>query len=500
MIKRSTILIGIISAAYIALRLWRLTDSCLWFDEIFSVHAAEHPWNSLFWFVAQDLIHPPFFYATLKLWIGIGGESVLWLRLLPVLFSVVALILFLYLCRELKLKTPTTLLALLFFTVNGSLIKYAQEVRMYSFLLCLSLFSIWLFARFFYRGKNIWLLTLINIFLVYTHYFGWLVIVSEVAVILILQRVKIRHVLIMLGIALVSFAPWIFVIIKAANVGADLQQNIGWIARPGFRSVFDLVFDLIEPFYFQQSSIDDSTKWFITLPILAIIGAAKLIYLVNWKRQVEWDRFWILALITAIPISFTLALSWILPVSVWGSRHLVILYVPVVIVAAIYITEIAIKPLKYILVSGILLLTTAAFVLQVVTEQPKFIWCAWEELARDIPADQPQPVYVFEDLVAYHLWFATRKAVNINIIKVESVPEMIEDKAYFLPRGFDGVKRTNAEGMNGEHFWIAFRDMKWNEKHPPLNILAEKGYSLSEPTSLTAGGVNAYFVKVVKKR
>ncbi|MGH9949385.1 MAG: hypothetical protein ACRD6X_19605, partial [Pyrinomonadaceae bacterium] len=81
------------------MRVWRLTDACLWFDEIFSVHAAEHDWNSITWFVAQDLIHPPLFYYILKIWIALGGEGLLWLRLFPVFIATAALIPFLYLCR-----------------------------------------------------------------------------------------------------------------------------------------------------------------------------------------------------------------------------------------------------------------------------------------------------------------------------------------------------------------------------------------------------------------
>ena len=77
---------------YLAARLWRLTDSCLWFDEIFSVHAAEHIWASLFWFVLQDLIHPPLFYILLKLWLAVGGDGLLWLRLFAVLFSVLTFV------------------------------------------------------------------------------------------------------------------------------------------------------------------------------------------------------------------------------------------------------------------------------------------------------------------------------------------------------------------------------------------------------------------------
>ena len=62
---------------YVAARLWRLTASCLWFDEIFSVHAARHTWGALWRFAAADLIHPPLFYALLKLWTAAGGESLL---------------------------------------------------------------------------------------------------------------------------------------------------------------------------------------------------------------------------------------------------------------------------------------------------------------------------------------------------------------------------------------------------------------------------------------
>src|SRR5687768_18280736 len=107
-----TLLILALCLIYVAARLWRLTDSCLWFDEIFSIHAAEHDWNSLFWFVAQDLIHPPLFYSFLKIWIAIGGESLLWLRMLPVLFACLSLIPFFLLCRELKQEFRAIALAL----------------------------------------------------------------------------------------------------------------------------------------------------------------------------------------------------------------------------------------------------------------------------------------------------------------------------------------------------------------------------------------------------
>ncbi|MEO7659376.1 MAG: hypothetical protein ABIV48_07155, partial [Pyrinomonadaceae bacterium] len=200
---------GLIIGLFVAIRLWDLRASCLWFDEIFSVHAATHSWDSILSFIALDLIHPPLFYLLLKLWIGVGGEGLLWLRLFPVVFAVASIFPFIALCRELKLKFWTQILALFLFASNGSLIRYAQEVRMYSLLLCISLFSIFLFARYFSRGIGFIPLILVNFALVYTHYFGWFVVLSEVAAILIFQRLKIRRILSLLAIIVLAFIPWI---------------------------------------------------------------------------------------------------------------------------------------------------------------------------------------------------------------------------------------------------------------------------------------------------
>ena len=52
-------------------------------------------------------------------------------------------------------RLPRVNLALLLLAVNGYLIKYAQEVRMYSLLFFLSLCSLWLFFRFFNRGDAV---------------------------------------------------------------------------------------------------------------------------------------------------------------------------------------------------------------------------------------------------------------------------------------------------------------------------------------------------------
>ena len=131
---RFNLLLSLAILLFILSRFWRLTSSCLWFDEIFSVHAAAHSWSGLVRFVAADIVHPPLFYLLLKIWIAVGGESLLWLRLFPAVVSIAAIIPCVLLAREVKLNTGETALAVLFLAVNGYLIKHAQEVRMYSLL------------------------------------------------------------------------------------------------------------------------------------------------------------------------------------------------------------------------------------------------------------------------------------------------------------------------------------------------------------------------------
>src|SRR5687768_5274136 len=224
--KKQTILIGVLIIAYLAVRFWRFTDSCLWFDEIFSLHAAGLAWSEMVPFIAKDLIHPPLFYFLLKVWIGLFGDGLFWVRFLPVFLSILALYPFWMLCRELKLNQSTVFVAFGLFAANGALIKYAQEVRMYSLLLFLAITSTWLFSRYFFRGKSFWMLVIVNVLLVNTHYFGWFVVLSEVATIIILQRIKILQPLLILGLTSPGCFPRTTAFFRHPKPGPPFPQTV----------------------------------------------------------------------------------------------------------------------------------------------------------------------------------------------------------------------------------------------------------------------------------
>ncbi len=504
--KKWTVIIGLICAAFIALRFWHLTDSCLWFDEIFSVHAAEHSFAELFWFVAQDLIHPPFFYVLLKLWISIGGENIQWLRTFPVLFSIATIVPFIFLCRQLKLNSPSIALALTFFSVSGSLVKYSQEVRMYSLLLCLTLFSLWIFARFLNIGKGIRILTLINILLVHTHYFGWFVVFSQVCLILYLQRIKIIQILIMFGITLISFAPWSIAVWRAAQINSNFGQNLGWAEKPGLIVLTQFLLNLIEPFYLQSSSIDAGSIYIVTVPLFFIFLTAVILYFLKRKTLDEKERNATVFLtgIVLIPVILSFVFSWILPFSIWGTRHLVIVFPAVSIILAKVLLQLNDQRLKYGLLAAIFLLMGIAFSVQSNRETQSFIWCGWEKLSAELPPNKeqkPVKIFVFEDLVAYHLWISVHETgKNYQIVKVNGIENLIEDKAYFLPRGFDEVQVTEGLRINEDDFFIAFRDKELDRIKPPLKNLIDEGFLIDEPKKFTAQGIKAFVIEVRRQK
>lgn len=375
---------------------------------------------------------------------------------------------------------------------------------MYSLLLCLSLFSLWLFLRFFNLGKSFWILTVINILLVYTQYFGWTIVAAEVLAIAIFQRIKIGKILLMFGLTMLSFAPWVFTVWKNADLSnSTASQNLGWMNKPNLRTLIQFKFDLFEPFYYRQSNTDAASIYFITIPLLLIVTTAFVFYFINWKNEDETQKqnFVLLLIFIIVPFFFAFTASWILPFSIWGTRHLTIIFAPVMILSAIALNKITTAPLKFILLYSMLLLFGISFFLQTQRETPQYIWCAWEKLASELPRNEPSKIYVFEDLVAYHFWFALRDSERpIQIIKVNGIPELTEDKAYFLPRGFDEVQTTGENGITGEKFWIAFRDTSFDSTKPPLKNLIEKGYKIGQPKVFEAQGQKAFLVSVEKAK
>ena len=454
-------------------------------------------------FVAQDLIHPPLFYALLKMWIGIGGEGLFWLRLFPVLFAALGLVPFIHLCRELKLSQWTIVLAVTLFAANGALIKYSQTLRMYSLLMFFSLMSIWLFARYFNRGKSWMWLVVVNVLLVYTHYFGWLVVGGEFLTILLFQRIKVGRAAVMVGSTVIAFLPWLVTILNRDQLGSDLDQNISWQPRPGIREVGNFLLTLVEPFYTPASSLDPASVRFIAMPLLLLCLIAVGMFLASQKSDDEktFARFAIV--FTLFPLVTAFIFSWILPNSLWGTRHLIVATPIFLILAAAAITSLEDRRLRIGALAVIAVLTLAAFFLEVRRTATEQVWCAWEGVANDIRAaesanTQPPVIYAFENLAAYHLWFSGRKTGRERVAIVKGVPVRTNDQSYFLPRGFSDVGTANIDEIQDPQLWAAFRVFRLGEEFPMIEAFTSRGYRVCYSYQKAYGTNRVFWIKFAK--
>ena len=515
--SRSSLLLLVIAAGlFIAARLWQLTTSCLWFDEIFGIHATRYDWKQMFQFVAADLIHPPLFYALLKIWIGVGGESLLWLRMLSVLLSVAALVPIVLLCRSLKLNNWQTNLTLALLAVNGYLIKYAQEVRMYSLLFLLTCTSLWLFVRFTDSASRVSRLLpslmLVNVLLVYSHYYGWVVVIVELLFLLLWRRDRVLKFLLTILIAIVSYLPWLYLITISREPGRGLAQNIGWVPRPGLGEVAQFFSMLNTPFFFRQSSAGSVFDiWGISLSLIVFgVPLAILIRRTIQEPRTGGRKIWTLLGFVVLPIALVIVMSWLLPHSVWGTRHLIVTAAPYAILAVMALTELRLTWLKTTCLALLGCWVMLNGVVTLVKRPLNLTWCSWEPLAQELvkaetSSSQPIDVYAFEDLVAYHLWFgfanAKRKGYSqpFRVHVVKGVPGLREDPAYFLPRRFYEIETHDGPTLRGDSVWLAFRDSQWNTARPPLSMIAAQGFETGRVFELHAQGQQSFLVELRRK-
>jgi hypothetical protein len=553
-------------AVLVVVRVWRLDASCLWFDEVFSVHAARHGWGALVEFVALDLIHPPLFYLLLKGWIAlVGSEAVWWVRLFGVLTATAACVPVVLLCRELGLRARVGQVAVGLMAVSGFLVQHAREVRMYGLLLLLAACSLWLFARYVgaasggkREGRLAASLFVVNLLLVYTHYYGWLLVGHELIFVAVWRRRRVKEFALMVTALVVCYSPWLWMVWRAAGAGEGLvAQNIGWAVAPRVWDIVQTFLILHEPFRFRQNTHERAVLrvnvWLavaLFVPAFVALGwrvlgrrrraaAGTLETETGHVREAgdgagdgagEQFAFVFLIFFSTAPVVVAFLLSRVLPHSVWGVRHLIII-APAYLLLAAYALY-ALRPLwlattiRLLLACWLALAAVLWFARQMSDAPP--VWCAWETLAqrvvereasavagaREVGVGSEVKVYATEDLVAYHLWYALSSAGSVGerkfrVATVANLPGLVEDRAFFLPRGFDEVSRTDAgatgggavgsEGLREEHFWAAFRDTNWNAGHPLLRLLAERGYEIEERFEVTASGQKAFIVSARRR-
>ena len=149
--RRRIWLLVLILLAGFGLRLYRLADKEMWYDEAFAVLYAEKELGSIVHGTVTPVegaaadIHPLMYYFFLHGWMRIGQDPLV-VRFPSVVFGLLAICLVFAIGHEL-FGSRVGLLAATLAASNPFHIWYSQEARMYSLLCLASLLVIYYFVR-----------------------------------------------------------------------------------------------------------------------------------------------------------------------------------------------------------------------------------------------------------------------------------------------------------------------------------------------------------------
>jgi mannosyltransferase len=219
------------------LRIVNLGSDSIWLDEAYSIQFAHLAPVQLLAETAASDVHPPLYYLLLHYWINLFGDSEASVRLLSVLFGLLA-ILMIYLVAARLFDRATALLSALLLSLSLFHIEFAQEARMYALLALLSLCSLHFFLKLFAderRGVALAGYIVSTSLLMHTHVYGFFTIFAENLFFFSLyfsrrdtfRRLFARWLSAQAALVLL-FVPWLSIMLQQFK---RVQQGF-WIPRP----------------------------------------------------------------------------------------------------------------------------------------------------------------------------------------------------------------------------------------------------------------------------
>lgn len=446
----SLLLTILLVIGFVIMRLWRLTAASLDGDEICSLVLINGSWYDLLTHAIKEATHPPLFYVLLKLWVAIVGESLLWLRLLPAIISILCLIPFFALCRILEIRPVARNLALGIAAVHPYAIFYSQHLRMYCLFMLAGLVSAWCFERYLQTPSSgrLLVLSLANFAVICTHYYGWMIIGFEFLFLLWQRR---RWIPMAVGVLLTAilFSPWAWMVGRVLYAGG-MEEKLGWISKPG---LMDLAW-----FFMDLTGCVNSFNAAVAISAATLAVVAILLFAYRGSCQAGMRRLAVLAL--APVILLFVASEWL---SLWGHRHLIFTFWPFILVLADCLSRL---PRRAIFAVIMLVVFWAYVALEF--HRNDDLKLPWDTLTVSL-LDQEHStsghvsLYSIDRDLHFPLWFYTEclRTGNLGPFGPHLGPRADISELAAKAARFEIEKVRSLDPLPGQYFWIAYSDSNW---------------------------------------
>lgn len=315
---------GAILIVAFVLRIIPVFNESLAADEPFHLKAISQSWGQVLHIVKNDMVTPPLSYLVLKAWSLAFGQGLVVLRLFSLVCSMAVVFLTLLFGRVIFQDERVALLAGSLVAVNDLQVlasHYLRHYAMYTLLVLMLLFALWR-ALQEKRSKKAWIaFTVISIFLVYTHYIGWLFILGTLIIAFLNNRARdfwpwLKSV----AVTFLCFLPWIIIEIPIYRV-KGLSANLGWLKTPNLTSFLEF-FSRLSGYLFWKIGVLFSAAVAFILVFVSSIGLFRMTSASLTEQHKK------AALLLIGPVLFTPFLLFLISIQpldlpFWGYRHLI---------------------------------------------------------------------------------------------------------------------------------------------------------------------------------
>ncbi|MEK7659186.1 MAG: glycosyltransferase family 39 protein [Patescibacteria group bacterium] len=316
------ILAGLIGLG-IFLRLWEIGTESLRLDEAQSIWQASHTTEFIRFYTLKN-VHLPLHNTFLHFWIALFGGKAIAGRISSAIFGILSLPALYLLSREF-LKRKWALTATGIGAISPFWIWYSREIRMYTLLTLITVFSYYFFVRIIRTNqlKNYIFYTITNIIGIYTHYFFFLVLLVQAVFFLSTWKVKWNNKLTIpkkrvlynftavVIVLIIAFSPWFYAFINSHGSGTLAPELI----KPSSFNIFLSFFEFT--FGYQPENI--TTAMIALWPLVTLMGFVFL-----EKRRPIKPSIFLMVTGILLPVIFTFSVS-ILYKPIYLTRYLIII-------------------------------------------------------------------------------------------------------------------------------------------------------------------------------
>ena len=240
-LRERAILFGLV-ALNLLLKLCWLGVNDVSHDEPFTLYWSQQPLEA-FWAMLRTENNPPLYFLLIKAWSSMVPFDAAWMRV-PAAVASAATVVPLHLMALRMSGRRAAITASLLFTFSNYHFGFAHEVRAYALFTLLATTGMWLLwfsIATTKRGPN-WVfgLSVVDLLMVYTHFFGWLAIAVQGACVLAIPELRpVRRVFIRAAVVvLIGFSP--YGLIFLGRMGQSVAHGT-WVPPPVPEELYNML-------------------------------------------------------------------------------------------------------------------------------------------------------------------------------------------------------------------------------------------------------------------